>query len=102
MSDYRDIIISKEIRIPYGHPDNPNRDNVIELKHYKWADHWRDAYSIESENGTLQVHVNSKSFELEIVQMNDDGECYRTCLSAQEATDLLMSLQAALKTPPAS
>ena len=97
MFDPKDANVSS-----YKRPDTHSKNNVIELKNYKWADHWQDAYALESENGTLQVHVNTKSHELEIVQMNDDGECYRSCLSAQEATDLLMALQTALKQIPAS
>jgi len=101
MKDPRDIVIPGKgfnIRIPYGNKDNPV-NNVVQMKNYQWADHWQETYSHDGENGTLQAHVNSKTGELEIVQMNDDGECYRSCLSAQEAKDLLQSLEAALRKP---
>ena len=74
-------------------------NNVVNLSDYTWNEPWRETYSHDGENGTLQTYVNSKTGELEIVQMNDEGECYRSCLSRQDASDLLQSLETALKKP---
>lgn len=57
---------------------------------------WNSIYEIDSQYATLQVHLCSKTKELEIVQMNNVDESIRTVLSKNESYDLLKSLASAL------
>lgn len=62
------------------------------------ADHiynWRQVYAHDGEQTTLQVYVNEGTGELEIVQMNDEGEAVRTCLSTVDSVGLVESLKMA-------
>ena len=55
------------------------------------ADHmypWKELFKVDSESSTLQVYVNTGTGELEVVQMNDDGEAIRTCLSTVDSVAL--------------
>ncbi len=60
--------------------------NVIRL-----ADHiypWKLSFASDSEHSTLQVYVNERSGEIEVVQMNDEGEAIRTCLNVIDSANL--------------
>lgn len=61
-------------------------DNVIKISDYQFP--WKEAFSSDSETSTLQVYVNERTGESEVVQMNDDGEAIRSQLSVA-ATYLL-------------
>ncbi len=55
------------------------------------ADHiypWKQVYAIDSANSTLQIYMNEGTGELEVVQMNDEGEAIRTCLSTCDSITL--------------
>lgn len=55
------------------------------------ADHiypWKLAFASDAEHSTLQVYVNDRTGEIEIVQMNDEGEAIRTCLSVIDSANL--------------
>lgn len=59
-------------------------DNLIRISDYL-DDGWEEAFSTDGPNSSFQVFVNRKTGEVEFVQMNDDGECIRTTLSAADA-----------------
>ncbi len=55
------------------------------------ADHlypWKQIFACEGECSTLQVYVNEGTGELEVVQMNDDNEAIRTCLTTVDSVAL--------------
>jgi len=56
--------------------------NLIKLDDYKYP--WKEAFALDGPNSTLQVYVNERTGEAEIVQMNDDGEAIRTPLSTED------------------
>lgn len=50
-----------------------------------WRQTWREAVTLDSEHSTIQAYVNDATGEVEIVQMNDDGEVIRTTLTKVDA-----------------
>ena len=56
---------------------------------------WKQVFSHDGENATVQVYVNDATGEVEIVQMNDEGESWRTCLSTVDSVALVESLKKA-------
>jgi hypothetical protein len=68
---------------------------VIKLSDYVM--NWRQIFATDSDNSTLQIYVNERTGEFEIVQMNDDGEVIRTCLSTVESVGLSQTMTAAHK-----
>ena len=65
---------------------------VIQMSEYGY---WRETLSVTDENDTsLQIFVNTRTNETEIVQMNSEGEAIRSLLSALDADLLISSLQA--------
>ena len=57
---------------------------------------WREALSIKNESSTIQVYVNDETGEVELAQMNDEGEAIRTVLHPLEAS-LLHAVLTTLK-----
>jgi hypothetical protein len=52
---------------------------------------WKEVLSTDDCNGgpsTLQVYVNQRTGQVEVVQMNDDYEAIRTTLSASDVSYL--------------
>jgi hypothetical protein len=70
--------------------------NVIRLSDYK-DDGWEEVYTTDGPNSTLQVYVNRKTGETEVVQQNDDNETIRTPLSFEDAVMLLSAVSLALE-----
>lgn len=64
---------------------------LIRLDDYRYP--WREALTIKSAQTTLQVYVNDETGEVELAQMNDEGEAIRTALDPIEASLLLATLQ---------
>jgi hypothetical protein len=57
------------------------KSNVIQLdEHRRGNDSWEEVFTTDGPNSTLQVYVNKKTGEIDIVQMNDDNEAIRTSL----------------------
>lgn len=69
--------------------------NVINLNEHQ-APTWLSIYDIEGDYSSMQVHSNTKTNELEIVQMNNVDESIRTVLSKSDATELLRALAVSL------
>jgi len=63
---------------------------VINLRDYK--DDWKEVFTTDGPNTTLQVYVNTRTGEAEIVQMNDEGEAIRTTLDYDAALVLSTSV----------
>lgn len=62
------------------------KSNVIKLDDYFT---WSEIFSHDGVDTGIQFFSNDHTNELEIVQVNDEGESCRICLSAQD-TDLLL------------
>lgn len=62
-------------------------DNVISISAY--TNPWKEVFSIDSESSTLQIYVNERTGEAEVVQMNDDGAAIRTQLSSVDFSLLM-------------
>lgn len=58
-------------------------DNVIKISDYQHP--WKEVFTVDCQSSTLQVYVNERTGECEIVQMNDDGDAIRTQLSTADA-----------------
>ena len=56
---------------------------------------WKEVFKVETELTTLQVYMNTGTGELEVVQMNDEGEAIRTCLSTVDSVSLSMAVSRA-------
>lgn len=69
--------------------------NVVRL--FDTGEEWKQVFSHDGEYSTLQVYVNNISGELEVVQMNDEGEAIRTCLSLANSLEFNNSLMISLK-----
>ena len=48
-------------------------NNVINMSDYRFEE-WHEVMTYENVNSTLQIYINDKTGELDIVQMNDDNE----------------------------
>lgn len=59
---------------------------LIKLGDYMYK--WKQIASFDGSNSTLQIYMNTSSGEIEIVQMNDEGEAIRTCLSTVDSVSL--------------
>lgn len=46
---------------------------------------WRSVFAVDGESSTMYVYVNDISGEVEVVQMNDEGEAIRTTLDATDS-----------------
>lgn len=46
---------------------------------------WYELFKVDRPGSTLQVYANRATGELEIIQMNDDGEMIRTCMDADDS-----------------
>jgi len=57
-----------------------------------YKDTWKLLFEHSGEFSTLQIYVDERSGEMELVQMNDEGEAIRTCLSSLDSSDLIHSL----------
>jgi hypothetical protein len=66
-------------------------DNVIKLAEYRFP--WREAFKADGADSTVQVYTNDRTGELEIVQMNDEGETIRTTLDPLDSSILRASLE---------
>ena len=56
---------------------------------------WKEVLTIDNDGSTLQIYLNERTGEAEVVQMNDDGETIRTQLSETDA--ILLSAAIAMK-----
>lgn len=65
--------------------------DVIRLTDYLDGE-WKEVLALDGDNSTLQVYVNKKTGQAEVVQMNDDNEAIRTVLNPID----VQLLQAAL------
>lgn len=54
---------------------------------------WNEVFVHDGEHSTLQVYRNDGTGELEIVQMNNEGEAIRTCLSTVDSACLIEAIQ---------
>jgi len=68
-------------------------DNVVWLRDYR--NEWKEVFTTDGPDSTLQVYVNRRTGEAEIVQQNDDNETIRTTIDIADAQLLI----AALSTP---
>lgn len=57
--------------------------DLIRLKDYRYP--WREVITVDGNASTLQVYKNTQSGEVDVVQMNDDGETIRTVLTPADA-----------------
>lgn len=64
--------------------------DVIKLDSFKQP--WREVLALDSESSSLQVYVNDRTGDVEIVQMNDDGKAIRTQLSRADVALLYTAL----------
>lgn len=60
-------------------------NNLVYLADRRASD-WRQIFATDSESSTLQVYVNDSTGEIEVFQMNDEGEAIRTSLDATDAS----------------
>lgn len=67
--------------------------DIIQLNSFRFP--WRETLTVDGESSTLQVYVNQRTGEVEIVQMNDEGESIRTTLDPDDAA--LLSAAVVLK-----
>jgi hypothetical protein len=65
-------------------------DNVVKLSSVRYP--WKEAFVADGEVSTLQVYVNTRTGQAEVVQTNDDGEAIRTLLSGADALYLAETL----------
>jgi hypothetical protein len=54
-------------------------DNVVKISDYQHP--WKEVFTADCTSSTLQIYVNERTGECEIVQMNDEGEAIRTQLT---------------------
>lgn len=64
--------------------------NVISIDEYRSP--WREVFSSDGETTSIQLYMNSRTGEVEIVQTNDDGESIRTVLTSLDASLLRSAL----------
>ena len=65
---------------------------VIRLDDFRFP--WKEVMTVDSDSTTLQVYVNERTGEAEVVQMNDEGEVIRTPLAPVDAQLLSAALGA--------
>ena len=65
------------------------KDNVVKLENYFT---WTEVFSHDGESSSFQVFVNDHNGNAEFVQMNDEGESVRICLSAKDVSMLVDAL----------
>lgn len=70
---------------------------VTNLREWRDREDWREVFSTDSPNSTLQIYVNNRTGEAEIVQQNDDNETIRTPLSFEDTVGLLSSVSLAIE-----
>jgi len=70
-------------------------NNLIHLSKYIYT--WKMLFEHDCENSTLQIYYNESTGEMEIVQMNDEGEMIRTCLGKIDSTNLIHVVGSRLK-----
>lgn len=63
---------------------------VIQLDAFRYP--WRELVTLDGSASTLQVYVNTQTGEVEIVQMNDEGELMRTVIASDDAALLAAAL----------
>jgi hypothetical protein len=73
--------------------DDDRLDNVINM--HDFCNPWKEVLTIDNECSMLQVYLNERTGEVEIVQMNDNCEVIRTQLSSTDA--LLLSSAISMK-----
>lgn len=56
---------------------------VLRMEDFRYP--WKEVLTIDCDCSTLQVYVNERTGETEIVQLNDDGEAIRTTMNASDA-----------------
>ena len=56
---------------------------------------WKQVFAHDGESATVQLYVNDLTGEVEIVQMNDEGESWRTCLSTTDSVAMVEALKRA-------
>lgn len=59
------------------------KNNVIQISNF--FNSWKEVCAFDAETSTLQFYVNKRTGEIEVVQMNDDGEVIRTQLSSHDS-----------------
>jgi len=69
------------------------KNNLIRLCDYIYK--WKQIFAVDSTSSTIQFHINEGTGELEICQMNDEGEAIRTCLSTVDSVCLSEALKQA-------
>lgn len=67
---------------------------VIQLDKYR--DDWHEAFTADGHSSTLRVYVNKHTGELEVVQMNDEGEAIRTVFNRSDTLSMLAAISNAL------
>lgn len=65
--------------------------DVIRLSDYQYP--WREIFTFDGESSTTRVYVNTGSLEIEINQINDEGEVISSCMSPVDAACLYESLK---------
>lgn len=72
--------------------------DVVNIKDYQpVADSWQPVLTVDSNVASLQVYVNPRTREAEIVQSNNDGTAIRTVLCPSDRATLAAAL---LLAPP--
>lgn len=64
--------------------------DIIMLDDHRYP--WREIISLKTSRTTLQVYTNTLTGEVEIAQMNDEGESIRTSLDRTSVTKLTSAL----------
>lgn len=60
---------------------------------------WREVFSREDFATDLQIYINDRTGDVEVVQVNAEGEALTTCLSADDVQNVLKALMAQSKKP---
>ena len=63
---------------------------VIDIDAYRYP--WHEVFTADGPASTLQVYVNVRTGEVEVVQMNDDGEVIRTPIDSINAAIMSAAL----------
>lgn len=68
---------------------------VIDIRAYR--DEWQEVFTTDGPNSTLQVYVNKRTGEAEVVQQDKDGDTIRTPMDFQDTVMLLSTVSLALE-----
>lgn len=64
-------------------------NNIVNMNDYKYP--WKEELCVDTDYSSCHVYTNSKTGQIEVVQMNDDGKSNRTIFSILE-TEILRDI----------